>query len=312
MNRIEKYIFSDGPILTEGAIVERLKCEYGLQMDPHLNHAPLIYTESEILSAVYRQYLDIGQKADLPIMLMTPTRRVNSENLAKSKYRDRNLLADGIDCLSEIRQTYHEYAGKIFIGGLMGCRGNAYRSDGGMTVDDSIVFHRQQVMQFPTDRTDFLFAGIMPEIDETVGMALAMAETGIPYIISFMMKRNGCLIDGTLLRDAIRKIDEAVEPKPIGYMANCIHPENLLAALQVNLKNGSRELKRFIGIQANASALSPEELDESECIFEADTEDLVDQLMRLHEAFPMRIIGGCCGTDSGFIRLLAERIKKVL
>ena len=34
-------------------------------------------------------------------------------------------------------------------------------------------------------------------------MALAMSETNIPYIISFMLRKDGCLIDGTPIYKAI-------------------------------------------------------------------------------------------------------------
>jgi len=34
---------------------------------------------------------------------------------------------------------------------------------------------------------EFLFAVIIPEINETMGMAKAMSETEIPYIIIFMI-----------------------------------------------------------------------------------------------------------------------------
>ena len=66
-------------MLTEGALVERLKTEFRLKMDDHINHAGFIYEESLILEQLYRQYLDIGRKDNLPIMIMTPTRMFSAE-----------------------------------------------------------------------------------------------------------------------------------------------------------------------------------------------------------------------------------------
>lgn len=66
-------------ILTEGAIVERLKNEFNLKLDDDIVHAGLIYNHNHanILAGIYKQYIDITINYDLPIMLMTPTRRAN-------------------------------------------------------------------------------------------------------------------------------------------------------------------------------------------------------------------------------------------
>ncbi len=45
---------------------------------------------------------------------------------------------------------------------------------------------------------DFLYAALIPTLPEAAGMAWAMAETGIPYIVCFTIQRSGTLIDGTL------------------------------------------------------------------------------------------------------------------
>ncbi|MDA1474514.1 hypothetical protein PDL73_20695 [Bacteroides fragilis] len=45
-------------ILTEGAIVERLRHEFQIPLDKHIVHAALIYNDSyrETLAEIYRQY----------------------------------------------------------------------------------------------------------------------------------------------------------------------------------------------------------------------------------------------------------------
>ena len=70
-------------ILTEGAIVERLRHEFQIPLDKHIVHAALIYNDSyrETLAEIYRQYLQIAADFRLPLMLMTPTRRANMEQI---------------------------------------------------------------------------------------------------------------------------------------------------------------------------------------------------------------------------------------
>lgn len=307
MTFIETFESSD-IILTEGAIVERLKSEFNVEMDYWINHAGLIHTNPELLELLYKQYIEIGLKYDLPIMIMTPTRKVNSESLKHSQYNCTNLFADSCALLNRIKKSYNNYTGKILIGGLLGCKGDAYSGEKVLGIENAYTFHRQQTAQFIKGDIDFLFAGIMPEIEETIGMARAMAETNIPYIISFMLRKDGCLMDGTLLSDAIEIIDNEVSPIPICYMANCIHPTNLIQGIIRN-KNNSRFVERFKGIQANASILTPEELNNCHILQQDDFEKIISEMCFLQNEFNFRIFGGCCGTNDRFIESLAEKIS---
>jgi len=308
MTQFEKLFRESDLILTEGALVERLKSEFNLEMDRHLNHAGLIYDISEPLEILYRQYIDIAVQHSLPIMIMTPTRRVNSESLERSVYRTKSIFSDSADFLHGIRASYSNHSQNIMNGGLLGCKGDAYSGEKILDANAAYDFHRVQTKQFESTKVDFLFAGIMPEINEALGMARAMAETNIPYIISFMLHKNGCLMDGTLLADAIKTIDEQIAPKPICYMTNCIHPTNLKQAL-LNEKNYKRtELKRFSGIQANASILSPEELNNCSALHQDGFDNLVGEMRVLQEQFGLNIFGGCCGTDNQLIADLASKL----
>ncbi|MDP2722042.1 MAG: homocysteine S-methyltransferase family protein [Bacteroidales bacterium] len=311
MSTIEDLFENSKIILTEGAYVERLKSEFNLKLDEHLNHAGLIYTHPDLLESLYRQYLDIGQKYSLPMMVMTPTRKVNAESLKKSIYGHKNVLEDSCRFLDSIRGTYGEYASKIMIGGLMGCKSDAYNSSDALGKEESYHFHKIQADRLAKENIDFLFAGIMPEINEIIGMARAMAETNLPYIISFMIRKDGCLIDGTSICDAIKIIDQAVDPAPTCYMTNCVHPANLRLALS-HPKNINRpELKRFKGIQANSSALSPEELNNCTVLHCGDFEEMIDEMIDLYQHFDLKIFGGCCGTNDQFIEKLSAQLSRL-
>ena len=112
-------------ILTEGAIVERLRHEFHIPLDEHLVHAALIYDDAhrDTLAGLYKQYIDIAASHDLPLMLMTPTRRANVENIAVSAYRNRSVIHDNVSFLLQLRASA---LSPVYIGGLAGCRGDAY------------------------------------------------------------------------------------------------------------------------------------------------------------------------------------------
>lgn len=305
----EKIFYESEFVLTEGAIVERLKAEMNIKMDKAVNHAGLIYSRPAALELLYRQYLEIGKTHDLPMMIMTPTRRVNVESVKKSGYPEKDMIRDSCALLKRIKESYGKYARKILVGGLLGCRGDAYSGEKVMDAPESYAFHKIQAAQFREEIPDFLFAGIMPEINEALGMAEALAETQLPYIISFMLRKNGCLLNGTPLCDAIAAIDAAVSPKPVCYMANCIHPANLVEALKNEKNRRSPHLERFKGIQANASCLDPEELNNCSGIFRDDFDAMIDDMLFLKTHFGFKILGGCCGTNDLFIDKLAQTIQ---
>ncbi|WP_299523861.1 homocysteine S-methyltransferase family protein [uncultured Lutibacter sp.] len=299
-------------ILTEGALVERLKSEFNAEMDDWINHAGFIYTHPESLESLYRQYIKIGQKFDLPIMIMTPTRKVNFESLNSSSFNGKNLFDDSCTFLNRIKKSYNKYSEKILVGGLLGCKGDAYSGEKVLGIKDAYLFHRQQTTQFTEKNIDFLFAGIMPEMNETIGMARAMAETNIPYIISFMLKKDGCLMDGTILSKAIEIIDKEVFPSPICYMTNCIHPTNLIHGIIQEKNRNSQFLERFKGIQSNTSILTPAELNNCNILQQDDLKKIIREMCFLKNEFNFKIFGGCCGTNDKFIKSLTEKITSTV
>lgn len=292
-------------ILTEGAIVERLRREYHIPLDNDIVHAGLIYDDKyrDILADIYKQYMDIAESFRLPIMIMTPTRRVNSERVSRSVYHDKNIIADNVAFLNQLRS---EYSTPVYIGGLTGCRGDAYDPAMSLSISDSIKFHLPHLQLFKEAGADFLFAGIMPALAESIGMAKAMETTGLPYIISFMIRKDGVLLDGTLINDAIAGIDSNTETHPLCYTVNCVHPDILHQALNNPLNNTQLVRARFKGIQANASCLSPEELNECTCLKSSSPIELAESMMSLHKDFPLKIVGGCCGTDNTHMQKFAE------
>lgn len=308
MRMFEKIFRESDLILAEGAFVERIKGEFNTQISNHINHAGLIYDKAEVLEILYRQYIDIGKLHNVPIMVMTPTRKVNYLSIKETKYKDKDIISDSFLFLNEIKKSYGEYSNKIMIGGLMGCKGDAYKSINALNINDSYEFHQNQSIEFQKHNFDFLFAGIMPEINEAIGMAKAMAETNIPYIISFMIRKDGCLIDGTPISTAISIIDEEVSPQPICYLTNCIHPKNLHLALSNHININKPQLSRFKGIQANGSILSPEELNNCDILHTDDSNNLIDEMLLLYKQFDLKIFGGCCGTDDKFIADLSSRL----
>jgi homocysteine S-methyltransferase len=304
---------TDAPIvLTEGALIERLRRDPAVRLDPHVLHAGFIYREAgrAALTDLYRQYLDIGRAAGLPILIGTPTWRANPERLEAAGLTGRDVNGDGVRFLAGIRDACGSHAAQVVIGGLLGCRGDAYRSDEGLSTEAAARFHRPQIEALARAGADVLHAATLPHLGEALGIARAMAAAETPYLLSFVLRPDGTLLDGTPLHEAIARIDAEISPPPVCYLANCVHPRVFASAMAAASAVSPGVARRLIGLQANSSARSPEELD-GRAELDGDTpEALAAAMCDLHRRFGTRILGGCCGTDQRHIARIAARIAE--
>ena len=294
-------------ILTEGAVGQRVEREFFQKPNADISYASLLYDPDgrAALSAVYGSYLQVAEDYHLPILLFTNTRRANKDRVLRSSYSDKNMMRDFTNFLRELASAY---TCQTYIGGMMGCRGNAYSGTEGMDTEEAVAFHAWQLDRFDLDSLDFLIAGIMPSLPEAVGMARVMGPSNLPYIISLMVNREGTLLDGNTIHKAIETIDASVQPNPLCYITNCVHPMILKEALSKKENRTDAVKSRFLGIQANAAYLSPEELDNHATLQTTAPKALAADFLSLHTAFPLKIYGGCCGTDNSH---LVEMIKRL-
>lgn len=292
--------------LMEGALGERLKREYHLSPDDEVAWAMLVYSSEgrAALKELWEQYAVIARSHSLPFLATTPTRRANRERVQRAGY-DGSIIKDNVELL---RRLQEDCGIEMYVGGLMGCKGNAYTGEGALTKDEALLFHSWQANTLRNAGVDFLYAGIMPTLPEAAGMALAMSDTRLPYIISFTILSSGTLIDGTRICDAIDAIENTVCYKPLCYMTNCVHPTIAFEALSQPFNNNDLVRTRFLGIQANTSPLPYAELDMAEELKCSDMYQFADEMIRLRDNKHLKIIGGCCGTDNLYMEEVARRL----
>jgi S-methylmethionine-dependent homocysteine/selenocysteine methylase len=295
-------------IIGEGAVIERLRRETDWELDPHVVNSGFIYDPEKrsALETIYRQYLDVGFSSDLPLLLSTPTWRASKERIEAAGYEDREVNGDNFRFLDDLRRSYGAYADKVAICGLMSCRGDAYNPAERLSEEEARVFHTWQAQKLARTGVDFLLASTLPAVSEAMGLASAQAATGKPYIISFVFRPQGRLLDGTSLKDAVAAIDAKVIPKPFAYMCNCTHASIFRSAMMSETQGPLPVNKRVVGLLANTAALAPEELDNSQGLVTEAPETFGRDVAALHGEFGMKILGGCCGTDHRHIQSLAS------
>lgn len=292
-------------VLTEAAIIEALRRSGGVNLHHRLENALLIYDKigKRALSGLYNGFISIAHRADIPIIVSTPTWRANHERVSEGDIQ-LDVNGDAVKYLNDLKKKWGTWANKIGIGGLVGCKNDCYRPNEGLSIIDAKAFHSWQIDRLAEAGVDYLLAATLPAVSEATGIALDMEKTNIPYIISFVINRNGYILDGTSLEKAFVKIDSTCSRPPLGYMINCAYPSSIDAESQPETV-----LSRLIGYQANASSLDQSDLDCAESLQADDIRDWGKRMIELNRRYDVRILGGCCGTSFEHLQYIIQNLN---
>ncbi|RBP31107.1 homocysteine S-methyltransferase [Marinobacter pelagius] len=301
---MKKFLENNPLILMEAAIVEQLRRSGTVRLHGTLVNAPLIYNPAarEIMSAIYLEYMRLAQSAHLPILVCTPTWRANQARVYESGVNHAVNL-DAVSYMRELRDSEGYGDALVKIGGMIGCKNDCYQPDEGLSASKAEQFHAWQIQQLTGGGVDFLIAETLPNIQEALGIARAMEVTGVPYIISFVISRDGRVLDGSSLKAAIDLIDSGTSRPPLGYMVNCAHPSFLCPEQQPG-----DIFNRLIGYQANASSLDHCELEKAGQLQADDVVEWGQLMLTLNKSYGVKILGGCCGTSVEHLQYLIKHM----
>lgn len=192
----------------------------------------------------------------------------------------------------------------------IGPRGDGYTvsQDGLTSVEEARDYHLHQVKSIAQTEAQLALALTMTNLNETIGLVLAAKDQGFPILVSPTVETDGRLPDGMALGEFIDAVDAATESFPSCYMINCAHPTHIESMLARAKTEGAPWLDRLRGFRANASCKSHEELDNSTELDRGQPCDLAHEVAHLANEFDLNILGGCCGTDSEHLRLIAQAL----
>lgn len=259
------------------------------------------------LDDYYRGYIEIARRHNAGFTLDTPTWRANPDWGEQLGYSAAGLaelnrravgMAEGIRAAEETTET------PISVCGTLGPRGDAYAPESLMSAGEAEGYHAPQIEVFAAAGVDMIAVYTVAYAEEGLGIAMAAASAGVPSVISFTLETDGRLPSGEPLREAIERVDAGSGGSPAYFMINCAHPSHFAAVLEA-----PGEWKRRIGgVRANASRRSHQELDEATELDAGNPAELAGEYLDLKQALPaVRVVGGCCGTDTRHIAGICER-----
>lgn len=294
--------------LGDGGLETTMIFERGLDLPCFASFTLLDSPEgAEALRDYYRGYLAIARRHGVGFTLDTPTWRASSdwgEKLGYSPSRLADVNRRAVEFVREIREAEETPQTPVAICGTLGPRGDAYAPEELMGAEEAEHYHSPQIQVFAAAGVDMIGVYTLAYVEEGIGIAQAARAAGVPTVISFTLETDGRLPSGEELGEAVERVDGATDGFPVYFMINCAHPSHFATVVEA----GGPWLDRIGGVRANASRRSHEELDEATELDSGDPAELAGEYLRLKRALPgLRVLGGCCGTDTRHIASVCER-----
>ena len=248
----------------------------------------------ELLLRYYDEYVDVAKRAGAVVQLETPTWRASSDwgdRLGYSAAELRRVNRDSVALLHGLRDR----AGleTFLVSGSLGPRGDGYVAGDVVDPDSAAAYHAPQIEAFADAGADLVTVLTLTGTGEAIGIVRAARSAGLPIAVSFTVERDGRLPDGTPVSTAIAEVD--AEGGPDYFMLNCAHPTHMAPAFT----DTGEWCSRIVGLRANASTRSHEELDAATELDEGDPVELNAAQNALRSHLPnLALLGGCCGTDA--------------
>jgi len=295
--------------LTDGGLETTLTFHEGVAL-PHFAAFDLLKDESgtALLRRYFARYAEIARARRVGAVFESPTWRSNPDWGTKLGYDTAALAAanrKGIELLEEVRAAFEEDTTPIVISGNLGPRGDGYRAEARMTVEQAQEYHTPQIEVFAESAADMVAVFTMNYLEEAIGITLAARAADMPVAISFTVETDGRLPSGQPLGEAVQATDETSAGYPVYYMINCAHPTHF----EKMLREGGSWRDRVRGLRANASRSSHAELNDSTELDIGNPDELAELYVELRKLLPqVNVIGGCCGTDHRHIAAMCDAV----
>ncbi|GHF52390.1 S-methylmethionine-dependent homocysteine/selenocysteine methylase [Deinococcus metalli] len=294
-------------MLTDGGLETDLLYNRGIDL-PCFASVVLLRTPAgrAALEAYYRPYLDLARELGAGFILESATWRASPDwaaplGLDLAELDRLNVAA--IDVIRRLRAEYADDVPEIVLSGCIGPRGDGYVPGELMDVAEATAYHAHQARVLASAGVDMISALTMTNVNEAIGIARAAQAVGVPVVISFTVETDGRLPTGDTLMDAVLAVDAATEASVSYFMINCAHPDHFAALLGQQ----APWTQRILGIRANASRCSHEELNAMTELDDGDPTELGQLYRALLETQPqITVLGGCCGTDLRHVTAVAR------
>lgn len=279
MNSFLARLADPRPVILDGATGTELE-RRGVDTSTPIWSAKALLDAPDLVEQVHRDYLDAGAE-----VIITNTFRTHRRNLEKVGMGDEAARLTTL-AVAIAQKAVRVSGRRAWVAGSMAPLEDSYSTANPLTRDEYLQSHREIAANLAAAGLDLLLIETMKNITEAEAAAQAASETGLPFGVSFICKRDGNLLSG----EQIAKAGKAVEQHGPAFLGiNCTPAPSLHVPLEI--LRSATELP--IAVYANSghteNYLNWRETEatqpEAYCRF-------AEEWIRLGA----NLVGGCCGT----------------
>ena len=263
----------------------------GIGMKPGGCPDELNITNPDMIKEVHKGYIKAGS-----IVITTCTFGAN-----RIKLKEYNLDKKLTEINMRAARNAREAAGKEkFVAGGLGPTGRFLEPIGDLSFDEAVDIFSEQVNTLKDSGVDLIIIETMMDIREMKAAIIAAKASGLPVAATMTFDETMRTVLGTP-PEVFAIVAEGLGADVIG--ANCsLGIEGIYKAVLA--------MSRVAGLPliAQPNAGIPY-LKDGKTIFPASPSDMAKYVPKLLDA-GVRVLGGCCGTTSEHIKMMAEKVRE--
>jgi len=282
-------------IILDGATGTELQ-RRGVEVKLPLWSASALITSPDVVQEVHKDYIRAG--ADI---ITTNTFRTDRHSLEKGGLGEKTEELNKLAVI--LAKNARKGTGKtdVVIAGGLSPLEDCYKPDCVPSEKELLDIHRENAKYLAEAGVDLLFVETMNSISESKIALEVSKETGLDVAISFVCSKDGNLLSGESIENAVK----AIAPfDPIAIFTNC-QQSHIIGS---SLKRLLQATDIPIGVYANGEGHPDDEDGWGFC--EGVTARKYLKCAEQWLAEGASIIGGCCGTSPEYIGLINKYLSK--
>ena len=253
-------------------------------------------THGNVVADIHASYVRAGAN-----ILKSNTFGANALKMKGSGYSVENVVLAAFDNARRAFASVPEIPEEKKFAALdLGPTGKLLAPYGDLQFEEAVSLYAEIVRAGVKAGADLVLIETMSDTYEARAAILAAKEnSSLPVFVTFTFDKDGKLLNGADVETAVLMAD-GLGVDAVGF--NCGLGPDLVAKLLPRARRVTA-----LPIIANPNAGLPVEKD-GKTVFSSGPEDFAEYMLDVYREGGT-VLGGCCGTDPGYIRLVAERTK---
>jgi S-methylmethionine-dependent homocysteine/selenocysteine methylase len=286
------YLETQKVLILDGAMGTELQ-RRGADISIPLWSAKALAEHPKTILSIHCDYINAG--ADI---ITTNTFRTDSRTFQKAGLTQENAHQATIKAVNLAREAIRITAvkRKIWIAGSMAPLEDCYHPELAPDYQTAFAEHSLKAAWLAQAGVDFILIETMNSLNEALAATRAALATGLPVATSFILRDKDHILNG----DAIFPTYLALKKESITiFSINCTHHSIITSFLNTY----ARRIQLPLMAYANAGIFNSQKGWKKDHQF---TPLFYQKIAKTWLNQGVKIIGGCCGTNPSYIRLLAQ------